>query len=114
MAAQDCNFFFHKKPNYITENNNGDVIVSDWSRAVVVTKRGGRYRFSCTKHASGKQLQPRGIRTDPLSHILVCDHKTVLLFDKDGQFLSNLLSFDIFTPYSLSFDANTNDLWVGS
>lgn len=29
-------------PNYITENINGDVVVSDWKLRVVVTTRGGR------------------------------------------------------------------------
>nr|XP_034319909.1 uncharacterized protein LOC105330123 [Crassostrea gigas] len=104
-------------PSYITENNNGDVVVSD-SSAVVVTERGGRHRFSYTGHPSGSRLQPRGICTDPLSHILVCDDKTktVQMLDRDGQFLSHLLirPSGIFTPCSLSYDVNTHRLWVGS
>ena len=105
-------------PYYITENNNGDVVVSDWLCAVVVTERGGRYRFSYTGHQSGSGLQPRGICTDALSHILVCDDRTntVQMINKDGQFLSHLLtkSQEMGVPYSLSYDVNTHRLFVGS
>ncbi|XP_065929130.1 uncharacterized protein [Magallana gigas] len=111
------------QPNYITENNNGDVVVSDYNYilkygAVVVKERGGRHRFSYTGHPSGSGLQPRGICTDALSHILVCDHttSTVQMLDKDGQFLSHLLTIlqEMGEPCSLSYDVNTHRLWVGS
>nr|XP_019918337.2 uncharacterized protein LOC105317290 [Crassostrea gigas] len=112
----------YTEPNYITENNNGDVVVSDCyytrSGAILVTERGGRHRFSYTGHPSGSGLEPRGICTDPLSHILVCDAKTdkVHILDKDGQFLSHLLINPLgkFGPCSLSYDVNTHRLWVGS
>ncbi|XP_065937673.1 uncharacterized protein [Magallana gigas] len=104
-------------PNYITENNNGDVVVSVLY-AVVVTERGGRHRFSYTGHPSGSRLQPRGICTDALSHILVCDGitDTVQILNKDGQFMSHLLteSQEMRLPYSLGYDVNTHRLWVGS
>ncbi|XP_065937592.1 uncharacterized protein [Magallana gigas] len=104
-------------PNYITENNNGDVVVSDFpSGAVVVTERGGRHRFSYTGPPSGSGLMPCGICTDALSHILVCDAITVQMINKDGQFLSHLLtkSQEMGVPFSLSYDVNTHCLWVGS
>ncbi|XP_052692488.1 uncharacterized protein LOC128170749 [Crassostrea angulata] len=108
-------------PLYITENNNGDVVVSDFNYgpgAVVVTKRGGRHRFSYTGPPSGSVLYPYGICTDALSHILVCDRitKTVQMINKDGQFLSHLLtkSEEMVSPCSLSYDVNTHRLWVGS
>ncbi|XP_065931668.1 uncharacterized protein [Magallana gigas] len=113
----------YSDPNYITENNNGDVVVSDCNvfsefDAVVVTERGGRHRFSYTGHPSGSGLQPCGICTDALSHILVCDGETdsVHMLDRDGQFLSHLLirPSGIFSPRSLSYDVNTHCLWVGS
>uniref|UniRef100_K1PWI4 Tripartite motif-containing protein 2 n=1 Tax=Magallana gigas TaxID=29159 RepID=K1PWI4_MAGGI len=109
----------YRDPHYITENNNGDVVVSDFlSGAVVVTERGGRHRFSYTGHPSGSRLQPWGICTDALSHILVCDDiiKTVQMLDKDGQFLSHLLkkSQEMGGPWGLSYDVNTHRLWVGS
>uniref|UniRef100_K1Q1E5 Tripartite motif-containing protein 3 n=1 Tax=Magallana gigas TaxID=29159 RepID=K1Q1E5_MAGGI len=108
----------YREPNYITENNNGDVVVSDLYSAVVVTEHGGRHRFSYTGHPSGSELEPHGICTDPLSHILVCDGttKTVQMINSDGQFLSHLLirPSGIFYPHSLSYDVNTHRLWVGS
>lgn len=59
-------------PLYITENNNGDIAVSD-EGAVVVTDCGGKHRFSYISSQSGSPFEPRGIYTDALSHILVCD-----------------------------------------
>lgn len=86
--------------------------------AVVVTDRAGRYRFSYKGHPSGSGLQPQGIFTDHLSHILVCydTTNTVQIVDKNGQFLSNLLIRPpgIFRPYSLSYDFHTYRLLVGS
>jgi DNA-binding beta-propeller fold protein YncE len=112
-------------PQYITENRNGDIIVSDFWRGVVVTERGGRHRFSYTGPPSGSglspsksRLDPRGICTDALSHILVCDFRThtVQMIDKDGHFLSLLLTeqHGIYQPYSLNYDDKTHLLWVGS
>eukprot|EP00105_Crassostrea_gigas_P031929 XP_011454773.2 PREDICTED: tripartite motif-containing protein 2 isoform X1 [Crassostrea gigas] len=107
----------YSDPIYITENNNGDVVVSDLY-AVVVTERGGRHRFSYTGPPSGSGLRPLGICTDALSHILVCDlrTKTVQMLDKDGQFLSHLLteSQEMREPLGLSYDVITHRLWVGS
>nr|XP_034309389.1 uncharacterized protein LOC105319963 [Crassostrea gigas] len=107
----------YKEPYYITENNNGDVVVSDFM-GVVVTERGGKHCFSYTGHLSELDLEPRGICTDALSHILVCDNRTdtVQMLDKDGQFLSHLLtkSQEMGAPLSLSYDVNTHRLWVGA
>nr|XP_034319649.1 uncharacterized protein LOC105342260 isoform X7 [Crassostrea gigas]XP_034319652.1 uncharacterized protein LOC105342260 isoform X7 [Crassostrea gigas] len=109
----------YSDPLYITENNNGDVVVSDYEPgAVVVTERGGRHRFSYTGPPSGSGLEPRGICTDALSHILVCDNitKTVQMINKDGQFLSHLLteSQEMGLKCGLGYDVNTHRLWVGS
>lgn len=63
-------------------------------------------------------VTPYGICTDALSHILVCDDqtKTVQMIDRDGQFMSILLTKSelIGKPCSLSYDVNTYSLWVGS
>lgn len=105
------------RPNYITENNNMDIVVSD-KGAVVVTSRDGKYRFSYTGHPQEEGLAPLGICTNELSQILVCDDKTktVQIIDKDGQFLSNLLSKQNLTiqPCCLWYDVNTHTLWIGS
>nr|XP_022295097.1 uncharacterized protein LOC111105224 [Crassostrea virginica] len=109
-------------PCYITENQNGDVVVSDLLRGVVVMKRDGRYRFTYTGPSSESKLVPCGICTDALSNILVCDGrtKTVQLINKDGQFLSNLLTTESpglekkFIPWSIGYALETHLLWVGS
>jgi DNA-binding beta-propeller fold protein YncE len=108
----------YRYPNYITENKNSDIIVSDWRRcAVVVTDCEGQHRFSYMG-PSESPLNPRGICTDALSHILVCDYNTntVQMIDKDGHFLSLLLTpqHGISTPFSLNYDDKTHLLWVGS
>lgn len=107
----------YMQPNFITENNNGDIVVSD-SGAIVVTDRGGTHRFSYTGNPPGIGLRPIGICTDALSHILMCDDitKTVQILNRDGQFLCNLLTrpSGINSPHSLSYDVKTNSLWVGS
>lgn len=46
-------------PRYITENNNGDIVVTDFDigpGAVVVTNENGSHRFSFTGHPSGSEL----------------------------------------------------------
>ncbi|XP_062603067.1 uncharacterized protein LOC134264801, partial [Saccostrea cucullata] len=109
----------YEYPGYITENRNGDVIVSDFYRdAVVVTDSTGRHRFSYTGHPSGSGLDPRGICTDALSHILVCDVRTdtVHIIDQDGNYVTMLgrEQHGIYKPYGLSYDCDTQLLWVGS
>ncbi|XP_052693220.1 uncharacterized protein LOC128171493 [Crassostrea angulata] len=107
----------YRHPNFITENNNGDVVVSD-SCAVIVTNREGVHRFFYRGHPSGSGLDPWGICTDALAHILVCDSGscTVQMIDKDGQFLSHLLirPSGLFCPLSLSYDVKTHRLWVAA
>uniref|UniRef100_A0A8W8LRX9 B box-type domain-containing protein n=1 Tax=Magallana gigas TaxID=29159 RepID=A0A8W8LRX9_MAGGI len=102
-------------PRYITENINGDVCVSDYNKhAVVVVDKSGQHRFSYTGQGSG--LGPYGICTDVLGHILVCDDisATVHFLDKDGQFLSLLLTPQQGVDYPLSVCVDDeNNLWVG-
>ncbi|XP_078327654.1 uncharacterized protein LOC144623210 isoform X2 [Crassostrea virginica] len=110
----------YKDPWYITENNNGDVLVSDWLRAVVVTSGEGVHRFSYTGPPSGSRLYPLGICTDVMSHILVSDlvTDTVQMMDRDGQFLSYVLTRQTpgmdYRPRGLSYDVTTHAVCVGS
>ncbi|XP_061165869.1 uncharacterized protein LOC133196899 [Saccostrea echinata] len=100
---------------YITENHNGDIIVSDLQNGVVVTERGGGYRFSYTCHSSGSRISPQGICVDVLSHILVTDDisKIVQMFDKDGHFLALILTRQnrITTSRGLGYD-NRNHRYI--
>ncbi|XP_062596545.1 uncharacterized protein LOC134257996 [Saccostrea cucullata] len=105
-------------PIYITENRNGDVIVSDYYYGVVVTDRRGNYRFSYTGPPSGSGLWSHGICTDALSHILVCDDQTqsIHIINCNGEFLSQILSpqHGIDRPFGLCYYEKTHKLWVGS
>ncbi|XP_052677991.1 uncharacterized protein LOC128159003 [Crassostrea angulata] len=105
----------YKYPHYITENINGDVCVSDIDKhAVVVVDKSGQHRFSYTGQRS--RLDPFGICTDVLGHILVCDEisEKAHLLNRDGQFLSLLLTPQqgVEYPYSVCVD-DENNLWVG-
>ncbi|XP_061171111.1 uncharacterized protein LOC133180656 [Saccostrea echinata] len=106
------------RPIYITENRNWDVVVSDFNRGLVVTNCGGRYRFSYTGPPTGSILKPRGVCTDALLHILVCDESTdtVQMIDKDGCFLSliQIEQQEIHRPRTLSYDNKNHLLFVGS
>ncbi|XP_062608691.1 tripartite motif-containing protein 2-like [Saccostrea cucullata] len=107
----------YSTPRYITENINGDICTSDFSKkAVVVVNKSGRHRFSYT--GQGSMFFPYGICTDVLGHILVCDghfvNNTVHLLDQDGQFLSLLLTQKqgVGCPCSVCVD-DENNLYVG-
>lgn len=106
------------KPNFVTENNNGDVVVSCLdqfrdSGSIVVTEREGRHRFSYRGHISEQTLKPKGICTDPLSNILVCDQNMLVhIIDKDGQFLIYIKTKA--EPCTLAFDLTSYILWVGN
>lgn len=108
----------YKMPNFITENNNWDVVVSDSWSAEVVTECGGGYRFTYTRHPAASNLTPHGNCTDALSHILVYDYAsaTVQMLDKDGKFLSYIVSViqEMAIHHSQIYDVNTHYLWVGS
>ena len=93
VIEHNClNYTAYIDPIHITENNNGDVVVSDRRRAVVVSNREGKHWFSYTGHPPESTLLPNGIFTDALSHILVCDCKTnaIQMLSKDGVFISFL------------------------
>ncbi|XP_062576877.1 uncharacterized protein LOC134238774 [Saccostrea cucullata] len=102
----------YSKPHYITENINGDICTSDYTKGVVVVNKSGQHRFSYKGQKS--KFRPYGICIDVFGHILVCDYHTnsVHLLDQDGQFLSLLLTHEqgIYGPYSVCADEN---LYVG-
>lgn len=107
----------YRNPCFITENNNGDIVVSDSGSAVVVTDHEGKDRFSYTGPSSRSRLEPRGICTDPLSNILVCDNvsESVHVIDKDGQFQFLLrLKKDKWDIFGLSYNVHSQQLWIGS
>eukprot|EP00105_Crassostrea_gigas_P012198 XP_011428116.1 PREDICTED: tripartite motif-containing protein 2 [Crassostrea gigas] len=84
----------YSKPHYITENINGDICTSDYTKhAVLVVNKSGQHRFSYTGQRS--EFCPYGICTDLHGLILVCSRplsgmmigkNTVNLLDQHGQF----------------------------
>lgn len=107
----------YRNPCFIIENNNGDIVVSDSGTAVVVTDHKGKDRFSYTGPSSMSRLEPRGICTDPLSNILVCDNvsESVHVIDKNGQFQFLLrLKKDKWDIFGLSYNVHSKQLWIGS
>ncbi|XP_052684806.1 uncharacterized protein LOC128164828 [Crassostrea angulata] len=104
-------------PHYITENINGDICTSDYSKqVVVVVNKSGQQRFSYTYPEF--LFYPFGICTDLLSHIIVCFtnlvNNYVHILDQDGQFLSLLLTAQqgVKCPRGLCVD-DENNLHVG-
>lgn len=58
IQHDNTGFDLYREPKYITENNDGDVVVSDYdfeTAAVVVTDSNGRHRFSYTGHPQGSK-----------------------------------------------------------
>ncbi|XP_062620370.1 E3 ubiquitin-protein ligase TRIM71-like isoform X1 [Saccostrea cucullata] len=108
-------------PRFITENHNGDVVVSNHMEAsgtVVVTDSSGKHRFSFTGPPKESGFRPGGICVDGLGNILVCDEHTnsVQLIDKNGQFQRYLLTENdgIVKPRSLGYCNKDHVVLVGS
>lgn len=76
----------YKAPFYITENRNGDIVVSDQeNNAVIVVNSAGQKRFIIKTRNSA--FLPCGLATDDTGNILVVEgHKEtyIYVFDQDG------------------------------
>lgn len=104
---------------FITENTNGDIIVSDnGKKAIVATDKSGQHLFNYEGHYSQITFHPAGICTDFFGHILVCDvssDQNVHLLDQKGRFLAHLLTkhqHGSNCPQALCVDSKHN-LYVG-
>lgn len=77
-------------PVFITENRNGDIIVSDrGTNSVVVTNQTGNHRFTIDRNDVVKRKQGfYSVCTDSLSRILICSGSGLLVFDKKWYFSS--------------------------
>ena len=103
---------------FISENNNGDVCVSDLNAntVVVVDKTGRvRFRYDGTPARRENSFNPRGIVTDALNRIIVADYNNDCLhiIDQNGQFLRCVDDCGLGNPLGLSVDSEGR-LWVGS
>ncbi|XP_052699314.1 uncharacterized protein LOC128176806 [Crassostrea angulata] len=78
----------YKKTNYITENINGDIIVTDWDKkAVIAVDRLGIFRYSY----SGVTYST--VTTDFVGHVIVTDlsWNKIHMLDRDGRFLRYII-----------------------
>lgn len=78
----------YQKTNYITENVNGDVIVSDWKKkAVIVVDKLGIFRYSYL--GIDRNFNVGSVANDSVGHIFVADYggNKIHMLDRDGKFL---------------------------
>nr|XP_022312068.1 uncharacterized protein LOC111117298 [Crassostrea virginica]XP_022312069.1 uncharacterized protein LOC111117298 [Crassostrea virginica] len=103
---------------FISENNNGDVCVSDFKACtlVVVDNTGKvRFRYDGTPARREKSFGPADTVTDALDQIIVTDFNNDCLhiLDQNGQFLRCVDDCGLEGPVGLSVDSEGR-LWVGS
>nr|XP_034326321.1 uncharacterized protein LOC117689406 [Crassostrea gigas] len=82
----------YKKTNYIAENVNGDIIVTDWKKnAVIAVDRLGIFRYSYSGKDSDYNVC--SVATDSVGHVIVTDFKgnKVHMLDRDGRFLRYII-----------------------
>ena len=104
-------------PLFMSENNNGDVCVSDRNAdTVVVVDNTGkvRFRYNGTQARKEKSFDPRDIVTDALSQIIVADinNNCLHILDQNGQFLRCVEDCELKNLSGLSVDSEGR-LWVG-
>ncbi|XP_062597435.1 uncharacterized protein LOC134258862 [Saccostrea cucullata] len=111
----------YSEPIYITENGNGDIVVSDTWNGVVVTDHEGKYRFTYTGPPEGLSFgifMPSGICVDAFLNILICGRldQTIQLINRDGLLLSILPTKQdgMVEPLGLGYDEKNHVVWMGS
>ncbi|XP_062573684.1 uncharacterized protein LOC134235566 [Saccostrea cucullata] len=82
------------KPLYMTENYNGDIIVSDAGKRAVIGVKKDKEIFQY-KRKSAWKIFPTGVCTDKSGCILVCiyedNESNIHLLSKNGEFLKKML-----------------------
>ncbi|XP_078328793.1 uncharacterized protein LOC144623830 [Crassostrea virginica] len=104
-------------PLFMSENNKGDVCVSDRNEyTVVVVDNTGtvRFRYNGTQARRNKSFDPKDIVTDALSQIIVADiyNNCLHILDQNGQFLRYVEDCELTNLSGLSVDSEGR-LWVG-
>nr|XP_022316819.1 uncharacterized protein LOC111120395 [Crassostrea virginica] len=113
----------YEAPAYITENKNGDVIVSDYKKkAVIAVSSSGRHRFSYRGPPLGhfEELWPRGVCIDNQANILVSNFNSrsgaeLHVLDKDGHVLKMVvLDVNLKKLFGMGSDLVKKTFMVGS
>ncbi|XP_048780798.2 uncharacterized protein LOC125683563 [Ostrea edulis] len=102
---------------FVTENNNGDIVVSNINdRVVVVVDRTGKVRFRYREKPPGGQQPfcPEQLVTDSVGHIIVVDqlNHCLHILDQNGHLLRCVDNCGLYKPFGLSVDSEGR-LWVG-
>uniref|UniRef100_K1QIG1 Uncharacterized protein n=1 Tax=Magallana gigas TaxID=29159 RepID=K1QIG1_MAGGI len=82
----------YKQAMYITENVNGDIIVTDWKKnAVIAVDRLGIFRYSYTEKDT--KFDACSVATDSVGHVIVTDFhgNNIHMLDRDGRFLGYII-----------------------
>lgn len=77
---------------YITENINGDIIVTDWKKkSAIAVDRLGIFRFSYSGNASN--FLACSVTNDFFGHVIITDFSggKIHMLDRDGRFLRNII-----------------------
>ena len=103
---------------YMSENNNGDICVSDSNaRSVVVVDQTGkvRFRYDGVPARRKSPFDPKDIVTDAYNQIILTDYSNNCLhiLDQIGQFLKCVEGCGLENPKGLSLDRKGR-LWVGT
>nr|XP_034325620.1 E3 ubiquitin-protein ligase TRIM36 isoform X3 [Crassostrea gigas]XP_034325621.1 E3 ubiquitin-protein ligase TRIM36 isoform X3 [Crassostrea gigas] len=81
----------YKQVMYITENVNGDIIVTDWEKnAVIAVDRLGIFRY--TYSGKDTQIDVCSVATDSVGHVIVTDYNDKIhMLNRDGRFLRYII-----------------------
>lgn len=96
-VLQEIQYDSHCQPlyttaNYITENVNGDIIVSDLDKcAVIAVNRLGIFRYAYS--GNDKRLLANTVASDIFGHVFVSDFMGIKIhmLDKDGRFMRYII-----------------------
>lgn len=120
IKLDDKGNLLYGKAIYVTENQNGDIVVSDHDKkAVVSVNKSGRHQFDYKGNASQAGFIPCGVCSDANGEILVCnsspDDLSIHLLNQSGQYLMHLLTkqqYGFLKPRALCLDEMQN-IYVG-
>eukprot|EP00105_Crassostrea_gigas_P013445 XP_011429764.1 PREDICTED: uncharacterized protein LOC105329957 [Crassostrea gigas] len=82
----------YKEATYITENVNGDIIVTDWEKDdVIAVDRLGIFRYSYS--GKDRNFTALSVATDSVGHVIVTDDggDKIHMLDRDGRFLRYII-----------------------